>query len=938
MGLIPDPIGREVELAELRALLGMHAGAFPGAAGGSSAITESDHMFVLVRGGHGSGKSGLLRTLLDEARADGRTVLAAWADPGESGKDHAVLRQLLEAAPAGPGAHARAVHAQGDALPRSLEALVAELVAHDRRPLLCVDDLQWADADSLRMLRRLMRRADGSPPVVIASLGPGDALDEVVLGAVLPLFRHQISLSPITSETVTTLLDRALGYRPERDFVDICREATDGNHFLLRSLLGVLAAASPDRTRAMARGEQPLSAAMGALLPELALAVGSVIREIGAHCETVARAVAVLGSDQPVELVAEVTAMPQPAAEDAVHTLVRAGVLHRGDQGVGIAASLLGAAVKQSVPPSRRQEIHARAAQFLLGRAAPPERVAHHLLHCGPGQPSANEVLRRAAVEATDAGAPDRAAAYLRCALREAMEVEELAEVLSLLGEAELESSVPSAVEELRRSLQLSKCPMEQTSAARRLAGALFAVDRFLDARQVLERTSAAIRPVDPSYALRLEIDFLFVSLVEISSAARAYPRLMALAMTEAQDEAVARPLAALLSLRGAMMGEGPEEVVRLARLALSNGLSPADDESVVYHCALLALGAAGRPDLAHDYAEAAIDEARARGAVFQYSHAIATRGNANSRMGRTLECQADAEAALESLLEVGVPLGSTHTVFAIATLVEALARQSRTEEAESLLERSGMNGQLPPYWTSDYPLMVRGWLRTAQGRLEEALADFLDCGARTKARRMPAPGFYPWRSEAALIYARLGRTEEALKLAEEEVALAKRWDVPEMRGTALRALGLVTGGTEGLRMLDESVRVLETSPARVRYAQALADRGALAVRSDRIAEGRVDLQEAVSLAHECSVSVVAEAALRDLRAIGDRPRTRTFQGVDALTPTERRVADLAAGGMTNREIAAHLFVGLRTVEIHLTHVYGKLGIKGRQGLTEALS
>ncbi|WP_160159204.1 helix-turn-helix transcriptional regulator [Streptomyces sp. SLBN-118] len=92
-----------------------------------------------------------------------------------------------------------------------------------------------------------------------------------------------------------------------------------------------------------------------------------------------------------------------------------------------------------------------------------------------------------------------------------------------------------------------------------------------------------------------------------------------------------------------------------------------------------------------------------------------------------------------------------------------------------------------------------------------------------------------------------------------------------------------------------------------------------------------------MSLAHACNAGVVAEGALRELRALGDRPRTRTFHGVDALTPTERRVADLAAGGMTNREIAQHLFVGLRTVEIHLTHVYGKLGIKGRQGLAEAL-
>ncbi|WP_160159203.1 AAA family ATPase [Streptomyces sp. SLBN-118] len=773
-GMVPDLIGREAELAELRSLLGID----------DPAITDRDHMFVLVRGGFGSGKSALLRALLDEVRADGRTVLEAWADPGDSRTDHAVLRQLLESASPAPCARASGEPPEDSAYQRSLNAVVARPAADGRRPLICVDDLQWADAASLHLLRRLMRRADGSPPAVIASLGPGTSPDEDALGALLPLFRDHVGLPPLTPHVTGEQLARTLGHDVGRPFLDACQQATDGNHFLLRSLLGVLAAAPPQQRPDPADGERTASVAFGALLPELAPAVRSLLRGTGAHCEAVAGAVAVLGSPQPVELIAEVTAVPQPAAEDAVHTLVRAGILHQRGQGVGIAASLLSDAVEQFVPPSRRQELHAGAARFLLGRVAAPEQVARHLLHCAPGQPYAPETLRRAAVEASDAGAHDRAALYLRRALREPLTEEERAAVLCLLGEAELESSVPSAIGELRRSLQLSKGPSEQTSAARRLAGALFALDRYLDALNVLERTSAALRPLDPSYALRLEIDFLFISLVELASAARAYPRLMDLAMTDASGTAVERPLAALLSLRGAMVGEDAEEVIRLARVALGHGLAPADDESVVYHCAMLAIGAAGRPDLAFDYAEAAIDEARAGGAVFQYAHAIAIRGNANARLGRTLECEADADAALEALLEVGVPLGASHTVFAVATLVESLTRQGRTEEAQSLLERSGMDGQLQPYWINDYPLLARGWLRVEQGRLEEGVADFLACGARTVARNMPAPGFYPWRSEAALVHARLGHAEDAVRLAEEEVALARRWGVPEMTGS----------------------------------------------------------------------------------------------------------------------------------------------------------
>jgi hypothetical protein len=120
-----------------------------------------------------------------------------------------------------------------------------------------------------------------------------------------------------------------------------------------------------------------VSVALGALLPELAPAVRSLLRGTAA--------VVVFGSPQLVELIAEVTAVPQPAVEDAVHTLVRAGLLRHCEPGVGIAASLLSDAVEQFVPPSRRQELHAAAARFLLGRAAAPEQVAHHLLHCAPG-------------------------------------------------------------------------------------------------------------------------------------------------------------------------------------------------------------------------------------------------------------------------------------------------------------------------------------------------------------------------------------------------------------------------------------------------------------------------------------------------------------------------------------------------------------------------
>ena len=114
-------------------------------------------------------------------------------------------------------------------------------------------------------------------------------------------------------------------------------------------------------------------------------------------------------------------------------------------------------------------------------------------------------------------------------------------------------------------------------------------------------------------------------------------------------------------------------------------------------------------------------------------------------------------------------------------------------------------------------------------------------------------------------------------------------------------------------------------------------DRGAALRRAGLRRDARAVLTAAMDEAHACGAGVLAERAAAELRASGARPRRHALTGADALTPSERRVADLAAVGRTNRDIARHLFVTAATVETHLTRVYRKLDIAGREGLAAAL-
>jgi DNA-binding CsgD family transcriptional regulator len=195
----------------------------------------------------------------------------------------------------------------------------------------------------------------------------------------------------------------------------------------------------------------------------------------------------------------------------------------------------------------------------------------------------------------------------------------------------------------------------------------------------------------------------------------------------------------------------------------------------------------------------------------------------------------------------------------------------------------------------------------------------------------------FAWRSSAALAHLQLGDYDEARRLADEEVTLARPLGQPRTLGVALRAAGLTQSGCRGIELLREAVGVLESSPARLEHARAMTDLGAALRRSRHRAEAREPLGQGLDLAHRCGATALAERARRELLATGARPRRLMVSGRDSLTPSEARIARMAAEGLSTPAIAQALFVTPKTVETHLGHAYQKLEINSRHQLAEAL-
>jgi DNA-binding CsgD family transcriptional regulator len=226
--------------------------------------------------------------------------------------------------------------------------------------------------------------------------------------------------------------------------------------------------------------------------------------------------------------------------------------------------------------------------------------------------------------------------------------------------------------------------------------------------------------------------------------------------------------------------------------------------------------------------------------------------------------------------------------------------------------------------------------LLLAESRHEEALARAYDVRDRL-AGAIENVAFAPWRSQAAEALAALGRAHEAVALAEEEVALARRWGAPRSLGRALRVLGSVHPG-EGLPALEEAVAVLEGSQSRLEHARALTAFGGALRRERRPLEAREPLRRALELAERCDARGLVELARTEFYATGARPPTGGPGGVAALTASERRVVHLAAEGADSRDIAQALYLTAKTIESYEANAFRKLGIRSRRELAGVLT
>jgi DNA-binding CsgD family transcriptional regulator len=300
---------------------------------------------------------------------------------------------------------------------------------------------------------------------------------------------------------------------------------------------------------------------------------------------------------------------------------------------------------------------------------------------------------------------------------------------------------------------------------------------------------------------------------------------------------------------------------------------------------------------------------------------------------GSVATAAAHARTGLEQVRKSGLDV----TVGAVAAIAaEALVAADELDEAARLFElpMDAVAGTI----AEPFAMSARGLVRSLQYNADAAETDFRDVVAMLDERAWHAPALTEARARLVWLLAARGELEEAREHVALLLEAARRSAAPGAIALARRAEARVAASDdESIEILRDGASALKTSRKHLLRSAILTDLGALLRRSGSRRDAREPLRLALDLATRAESARAAQRARAELASTGAQPRREALSGVAALTPSERRVADLAAEGLSNRQIAETLWVTLKTVEVHLGRTYGKLGINSRAQLPRAL-
>jgi DNA-binding CsgD family transcriptional regulator len=892
---VAELLGRDDELAQLYNLIdaiGQRGGA------------------LVVRGEAGIGKSALLEAAAVRARERDVPVASVTGMPSEARFAFAGLQQLLlpflGERERLPEPQRRALEtaiglADGDLPDRFLVGLAALGLLTDaeaKRPLLfLVEDAQWLDAPSLEVLGFVARRLELEPAIVLFAVREGIA--SVVDESGLP----ELHLGGLDDESAKALLELTAPDLPSHLKVRILDEAA-GNPLALIELPA--AAASLD-------GAEPADALPLPTRLEQAFAV----RLAGLDSDT--RRLLLLAALEDGEL-------PELARDPAWLPAVAAGLGTVDNGRFRFRHPLIRSAVAQAATAEERRRAHAALAEVFENE---PDRAVWHraaAVAAGPDEEVA-KALDAAAERARLRGGRDVALAALERAAE--LSVDRGARALRLFSAGELAFELGRPTDSarlLRAAQQLGLPPQERALAS-------FHVE-------VLEPTWSGAATVRSFARIAQE-------LADAGHDDQALQTLSAIALRahwENLDQETRGDLAEIT----AQLAGAPDDPVRLATLALFDPVGQgAEVLRGVRRTALLdvpepeaqfevatAAAAVWAPDLALPFLQAASAGYRADGRLALLAQTLVFEAWAEVRKGA-------ARVAIIAAAE-GVQLAQeTRQVrfVAVGQLAEAIAavEMGADEPAERLIGTAeatllalGANPLLSEV------ALARGRQALAQERFAEAYEHLLRIFDPNDAAYQEFVGGWVLADLADAALQGDGDRGVVDEFLREWEAVATATGAPQL-DVQLRYAKAVLADEGNAEPLYASAMSAGAEGWPFYAARAQLAYGAWLRRQHRMTESRAPLREAARSFEALGLLRFAERARRELRASGEAPRRRLPEAWEQLTPQELQIAQLAAQGLSNREIGERLYLSHRTVGSHLYRLFPKLGVTSRTQLRDAL-